>query len=471
MTVGWRTLAGVLTSVAALGEAAVVDRQYAVAVNKIGTQEKIFPFLGGAGPYFSFPFDTGIPVETPEGCKLTQVQLFARHGERFPTRKMGKKILETYHKLANYTGSFNEPLSFLNEGYEFFVRDAEFYEEETTLNNSLNPLNPYTGEIDAKRHSQEFLRLYKELLNETSSFAVFTSNSKRCHDTAQFFIEGLGNDYNVSLQIIDEDLSSGVNSLTPRYGCANFNGNENDGYVGTYSQEYLSNLAKRLKAENKDLNLTKSDAKNLFSWCAYELNVRGCSDICNIFSEEELIRFSYQDDLESYYENGNGNSLGAVAGSILFNASVRLLKQSEELEQKAWLSFTHDSDLINYIAAVGLFDNGVRLNTSYVPFRDHVYHKSWITPQGARIYTQKLSCDNQSYVRYVVNGAVIPIEGCSSGPGFSCPLDQFYDYAESRIGDIDFFDKCGKNIASNATSLTFYWDYKTRNYNATLVKK
>ncbi|QLL34624.1 hypothetical protein HG536_0G04860 [Torulaspora globosa] len=464
-------LVAILASVAALGQAAVVGRQYAVAVDKIGTQEDIFRFLGGAGPYFSFPFDNGIPEQTPDCCKLMQVQLFARHGERFPTKKKGNKILETYYKLANYTGTFNESLSFLNDDYEFFVRDPEYYEEETTLKNSLNPLNPYTGERDAQRHSQNFLALYKNLLNETSSFAVFTSNSKRCHDTAQFFIDGLGNDYNVSLQVIDEAPSSGANSLTPRYGCANFSESENDGYVRTYSREYLSNLAKRLNIENKGLNLTNSDAENLFFWCAYELNVRGYSDICSIFTEEELIHFSYQDDLESYYENGNGNSLGAVAGSILFNASVELLKQSDDLEQKAWLSFTHDSDLINYIAAVGLFDNGVKLNTSYVPFRDHVYRKSWIAPQGARIYTQKFSCYNQSYVRYVVNDAVIPIESCSSGPGFSCPLEQFYDYAESRLSDINFSDKCGKIIATNATSLTFYWDYKTRNYNASLVKK
>ncbi|QLG74110.1 hypothetical protein HG535_0F06220 [Zygotorulaspora mrakii] len=361
-----------LASVAAISNAAAIKQHGFTDLEKIGTQEALFPFLGGSAPHFSYPFDYGIPKEIPDVCEMNQVQLFARHGERYPTVNSGRRILQTYYKLMNYTRDFNSSLSFLDADYEFFIQDQDNLEEETTMKNSLNPLNPYTGEMDAKRHGREFLDQYEELIADTPDFAVFTSNSKRCHDTAQFFIDALGNDYNVSLQVLDEDASSGANTLTPRHSCAKFNEDENEDYLATYSHDYLSNLSKRLNAENRGLNLTRSDASNLFNWCSYELNVRGYSYMCDVFTEEELIHYSYQDDLESYYENGNGNSLGATAGAVLFNASVELLKESRELDQKAWLSFTHDSDLINYIAAVGLFDDGNRLNTSSIPFRDHV---------------------------------------------------------------------------------------------------
>lgn len=463
--------AAVLTLLASVAAGAVIDHQYAVELNKIGTQKDIFPFLGGAGPHYSYPLDYGISKEAPETCEMTQVQVVARHGERYPTKNKGAKILDTYYKLTNYTGNFIQSLSFLDDGYEIFIQDTNNFEEETTLKNSVNPLNPYTGEMDAKRHSQEFLAQYASLLENTTNFAMFTSNSKRCHDTAKFFIDGLGRDYNVSLQVLDESPKTGFNTLTPRYGCAKFNDSENNEYLGTYSDKYLSNLAKRLNKENAGLNLTKSDASTLFDWCAYELNVRGYSDVCDIFTTEELVHYSYQDDLESYYEDGNGNSLGLTVGSVLFNASAELLRQSDALDQKVWLSFTHDTDIVNYIAAVGLFDDGKKLNASYVPFRDHAYHKSWIVPQGSRIYTQQFTCSNQTYVRYVVNDVVIPIESCSSGPGFSCPQKDFFKYVESRIGGIDYAQKCGQNQASNATALTFYWDYESKNYNATLVKK
>lgn len=463
--------AALLSLLASYAAAGILDRQYQASIDKIGTQEDIFPFLGGAGPHFSFPLDYGISKEVPDSCELTQVQVIARHGERYPTKKKGAKILETYYKLSNYTGSFNGSLSFFNGDYEFFIQDTNNFEEETTMANTVNPLNPYTGEMDAKKHSQEFLEQYSVLLKDTPSFAMFTSNSKRCHDTAKFFIDGLGKDYNVSLQIIDESTKSGYNTLTPRYACSKFNESENDEYVDGFSHKYLSKLAKRLNDDNPGLNLTKSDASNLFDWCSYELNASGYSGVCNIFTTEELVNYSYQDDLESYYENGNGNSLGLVAGSVLFNASAELLRQSEELDQKVWLSFTHDSDIVNYMAAVGLFDDGRKLNTSSVPFRDHVFRKSWIVPQGARVYTQQYSCSNQTYVRYIVNDVVIPIESCTSGPGFSCPSNDFFKYVNSRIGGINYSEVCGQSQDSNATSLTFYWDYESNNYNASLIKK
>lgn len=468
---GAATLLTLLASVVVISDAAAIKQLHFTDLEKIGTQEAIFPFLGGAGPHFSFPLDYGIPKEVPEKCEMTQVQVFARHGERYPTKSSGTSMLQTYYKLANYTGTFNDSLSFMNDDYEFFVQDTSNFEEETTMKNSLDPLNPYTGEMDAKKHSREFLAQYEDLISDTPNFAIFTSNSKRCHDTAKFFIDGLGKDYNISLQVVDENATSGANSLTPRYSCAKFDEDENSDLLATYSQDYLTDISDRLNNENRGLNLTAKDASNLFAWCAYELNVRGYSYVCDVFTEEELIFYSYEDDLESYYENGNGNSLGTAVGSVLFNASAELLKQSDQLDQKAWLSFTHDSDLVNYIAAVGLFDDGNKLNLSHVPFRDHVYRKSWIVPQGARIYTQQFSCSNQTYVRYVVNDVVIPIESCQSGPGFSCPSKSFYEYVESRIGENNFISSCGSNDASNITSLTFYWDYQQNNYNATLFKK
>ncbi|CAI4832985.1 ADS_G0000030.mRNA.1.CDS.1 [Saccharomyces cerevisiae] len=51
-------------------------------------------------------------------------------------------------------------------------------------------------------------------------------------------------------------------------------------------------------------------------------------------------------------------------------------------------------------------------------------------PQGARVYTEKFQCSNDTYVRYVTNDAVVPIETCSTGPGFSCEINDCYDYAE-----------------------------------------
>lgn len=93
-------------------------------------------------------------------------------------------------------------------------------------------------------------------------------------------------------------------------------------------------------------------------------------------------------------------------------------------------------------------------------------------PQGARVYTQKFQCqNNNSYIRYVVNDAVIPLESCSSGPGFSCEAQDFYEYAEKRVAGQDFFKVCNTSSVSNVTELTFFWDWPKVNYNATLLQE
>nr|CAI6489241.1 ADM_HP1_G0026050.mRNA.1.CDS.1 [Saccharomyces cerevisiae] len=53
-------------------------------------------------------------------------------------------------------------------------------------------VNPYTGEMNAKRHARDFLAQYGYMVENQTSLPFFTSNSNRCHDTAQYFIDGLG---------------------------------------------------------------------------------------------------------------------------------------------------------------------------------------------------------------------------------------------------------------------------------------
>ncbi|CEP64973.1 histidine phosphatase family protein LALA0_S15e01552g [Lachancea lanzarotensis] len=435
----------------------------------IGTQEHLFPLLAGSGPYFSHPEDYGIPIDPPAGCEISQIQLLARHGERYPTKSKAAKLFKTWDKILNYPRNLNGSLSFVDEDYEFFIQDISNLEQETTLENSVNAINPYTGEMDAKKHAQEFLAQYGDFLEDNREFAVFAASSKRVHDTAQYFIHSLGDKFNISLNVVSEDPSSGANTLSPGYSCPAWNPDENDDILGNFSTDYLKELATRLNGENHGLNLTTKDAYNLFDWCAYELNARGYSEICNVFTPEELIHYSYYNDLVAYYQDGPGYPMIQAVGALYFNASIKLLQQSEQLDQKVWLSFTHDTDILNYLTTVGLFDNGKDLDPSRIPFTDQVFHKSWMIPQGARVYTQKYQCSNDFFIRYVVNDAVIPLQNCSDGPGFSCEAKKFYEYADQRVASQDFFEVCNVSSVSNTTQLTFFWDWNTTHYNATLL--
>ena len=50
------------------------------------------------------------------------------------------------------------------------------------------------------------------------------------------------------------------------------------------------------------------------------------------------------------------------------------------------------------------------------------------------------------------NNAVVPLPGCITGPGASCPLASFGDYVQSRAEIAgDFVARCGLQGVTNAT--------------------
>lgn len=119
--------------------------------------------FGWNAPCFKYPLDYGIHLPIPEHCELKQVQLLARHGERYPSKSKGAKLSNVYKKLQNYTGALNGSLSFVNDdNYCVFWEDASKLELEATSKNSLDPLNPYTGEQSARTHARQFI-FYMEI--------------------------------------------------------------------------------------------------------------------------------------------------------------------------------------------------------------------------------------------------------------------------------------------------------------------
>lgn len=426
-------------------------------------QYNILSFLGGAAPYIQHP-GFGISPDVPPQCTLEQVHLLSRHGERYPSTNSGKTLEKIMKKFENYNGTFTGELAFLND-YTFFVPDNALLEKETT---PFNSHSPYAGTSNAMRHGMFFRNKYQSLFNATEeTLNVFTSNSGRVHLTSQYFARGfMGEQYSddaVKYYVITEDADMGANSLTPRSGCQAYDEDANDDLVSKFDTSFLEDAQKRILKGNDGLNLTTNDVNQLFSWCAYEINVRGSSPFCDLFTNEEFIKYSYSTDLSNYYSHGKGHNLTHVIGAPYLNATLQFLKE-ENPDFKVLLAFTHDTDVEIFHSALGLLEPKDDLPTDHIPFPNPYVH-SQIVPQGARLYTEKYTCDGESYVRYLVNDAVYPIQSCQSGPGFSCKLSDFESYINSRLEGVDYASQC--NATNVPSEVTFLWDYKTANYTAT----
>lgn len=469
-------LASLASTSALVNAVAIEPKFYTNDISRVGSQKDIYQFLYGSAPYFSYPFNTSIPVDIPEQCEMVQVHVYARHGERYPTASTAKGIEKVWYKFGNYTEKFSGSLSFLNDEYQFPFANASNWGLLTTPDNVINPYNPLLGSLTGSSHGEEFRERYSKLLDAHPNFTIWTSNSNRVHATSEFFIQGLGDDYHVNLETISENGTMGANSLTPISACVNWDWNtaKDKNISSTFSTQYLTDISERLNTANPGLNITNSETYNLFDWCAFEIDTRGYSDICDIFTEDELINYSYYGDLITYYDEFIGNKLAVAVGSVPTNATLTLLNTPEdELDQTVFVSFTHDTHLLQYMAGVGLFSEGKPLTGKSVDFHNE-FKRSFLVQLGARVYTQKFNCKSasnttESFVRYVVNDVVQPLDDCHNGPGFSCSLPDYNTYLKNRFEGVDFFSQCGVSQVSNTSELTFYWDYKTKNYDAPLI--
>lgn len=456
-------LSRVLTGSLAIGGSAVFQDLASPKQAATDQFEKL-RFLGGLGPYVQFP-GFGVSPEIPDQCVPEHVQLFMRHGERFPTEENGKQYEALYDKLLRFKGKYTGALEFLNT-YEYFVKDKNDYGLETT---SSTGSSLFAGINDAEKAGMMFRSKYRTLYHPNETLPLFIAGNKRVFQTSQAFSRGfLGDDYTDSKlknNVLDEGNSLGANSLTPDSGCADYSFKSVPSVLKKYDTLYLDVARKRLLKGNSFLNLTTGDVNNMFGWCAFELNVKGSSPFCDLFTNEEFIRFEYLVDLADYYLFGSGNNKTKSIFAPLYEASLKLLKD-ESSSQKIWLSFTHDTELLMLHSILGLIEPQKPLTPDYIPF-PNIYTATNLVPEGARIVLEKFRCLNKSYVRYIVNDAVIPIGKCADGPGFSCSLLNFEKHANKRLEGINYNKDC-KNPANTTDEVKFYWDYNNVKYNGSL---
>ena len=197
---------------------------------------------------------------------------------------------------------------------------------------------------NALKHGAAFRARYNSLYNDSNTIPVFTTSNTRVYDTSQSFIRGfMGQEYDgrkVDTVILSEGSEMGANSLTPASACSAWDSEENKSILSQYSNEYLHNALKRLLKLNPGLNLTTDDVYNMFGWCAYEINVKGESPFCDLFTNEEFIKYEYSVDLSDYYSDGPGNSVIKPIGSVLLKCILTIVKRRNSAKQNFYVVYS-----------------------------------------------------------------------------------------------------------------------------------
>lgn len=285
--------------------------------------------LGGNGPWVEKVIDivdSGIAI--PNGCEVEQVHMMARHAERYPTRAAGRNQKAVVEKMKSsgvvFTGSF-----------AFFNRWELFWSNDTNLE-QLTSTGPFSGRLGSFTTGVRLRTRYQHLLEQALAQNLTTywaSGSPRVIETARHFALGFfGLEAQTHLQVISEKKHRGANTLTPGRTC---HANQLDaregkakGYrlMGEYRSTYLPTIAARLSAQT-GLDFSNQDVFSMQEMCGFETTVRGRSDWCNVFTQDEFLAFEYARDLLHYYRAGPGQKYARAMGGLWLNATANLMRE------------------------------------------------------------------------------------------------------------------------------------------------
>jgi acid phosphatase len=155
-------------------------------------------------------------IGVPETCRVSQVHMISRHGERYPTRHMGSQIAAFANNISSIKG-FSDSLEFLNdwtlESDDWLYSPDDQLEQETLT-------GPAAGSRTLFTFGSEFRERYSNLwsFRSRAGIKVWASDSLRVIQSAKYFSGGFfGVDGDVDVQVIPETAERYGDTLTSTY--------------------------------------------------------------------------------------------------------------------------------------------------------------------------------------------------------------------------------------------------------------
>lgn len=405
----------------------------------------LFDHLQGSGPFAQLYYSVSTDVSIPEGCEIEKVFMACRHGERYPVAAELDIFDASLWTMKNLMPFLHGKMEFL-KNYTLYATSADADAETTT--------GPYSGTQFALDLGSTLYDRYSSLLTDTT-LNIYSSSSSRVVATAKNFANGFFNrdESKYNLVVLSEDAKYGANSLTPDSSCLNLGITTTVLHEAFYTSTIILPIVARLAVDYGAIGVGAIDVFVLSQLCALELNALGDSKFCDIFTEEEWKKLGYQADIALYDSYGPGSSISRAAGSVYLNNTLTLM--NENTSQQLYFNFMHDVQIQTILSAFNIPEQPSSMASNYEDEESTGYFSSQFTPMGAHFILEVLKSGDSRYVRALLDESVVAIPGCTSGPGFSCPYEDFVDFARSRW--TDYVSSC-LVPSSEPQYSTFYWD-------------
>ncbi|KAG9695595.1 phosphoglycerate mutase-like protein, partial [Aureobasidium melanogenum] len=436
---------GLLTN-ATLANCLLLTASVAQAATSDPTQQ-----LGGNSPWFPGPDVNDIPYEVPDGCSVDMAAFVSRHASRYPDPGAYNGWVALAEKI--------QAAQFTATGDYSFISSWKPVLRNPAVEISDISIGGYKEMYDM---GVAYRWRYPDFYTENTPFSVFAnqySAAPRVVNSARLFARGyLGpNSTYGDVYVLKSNIPASIaNSLAPSDSCPTYSDNGGGDNLTTWNNLYLPAVTKRINSHiHGNLTFTDSDVTNFPYLCGFETQITGSrSPWCNIFTDDELRKYEYAQDLRYYYGSGPGSGKNYTLMQPVLNAIVQRLvdgpnKTYVNSNGQPWTPgplipmFTNDGQINQLASEIGVFDQQKPLPSTKIP-DDQLYIASHYVTMRGTINFERLTCSDQKYVRITLNDAVYPVPSCQSGPGKSCPLESYVALiAQKSKSQGTFVQTCG----------------------------
>ncbi|CAD6446869.1 cdbe87df-5a4d-46a6-865a-c115761b38db [Sclerotinia trifoliorum] len=445
--------------------------------------------LGANSPYFTGPNVYGISNEVPDNCYVEQVAYNVRHGSRYPDSGAYAQWTALYAEIqaANFTSTGS--LAFLKSWKPVLTNPTLQIAQESP-----------TGYKEAYDLGYQLRTRYPNLYSYGQPFISWANLYPRVVQTAQNFVRGFLGPSASSLGMVVTINSTGsdaalFDSLSPSDLCPAFvDGNGGTEYV-KWNSIYLPPIQARLESLiTGNLKFSTTDISIMPYLCGFESQITGkLSAWCGVFTDEELKKYEFAQDLRYYYGMGPGEDLSSRMMLPYLNALVGILEQGPGVNgtltngsmftlPSILTAFMNDGQIAELGAVTGVWDNTTSLGDGTKIPREYKYISSHFVSMRGTVAFERMNCaisgnassssfagsaqnscrkknlsstsTNATYIRILLNDVVYPVHSCQSGPGSSCLLSDYSALIKGKVDKAgDLPSRCNVTVSGAPTKV------------------
>ncbi|KAK5116667.1 hypothetical protein LTR62_007341 [Meristemomyces frigidus] len=412
--------------------------------------------LGGNSPYFTGPNVFGISPDPPPGCSVDQAGFLSRHGSRYPDPGSYNGWVTLAQKIHNATYSTSAPEFQFLQSWQPVLRHPAAELSELSLG----------GYKELYDMGVNYRWQYPDFYTDNTPFVLWANRYQqsvfRVVDSARLFARGyLGPNATTagSVYVLNNtDPRSIANSLAASDLCANYNDDSGGANATTWQNIYTPPIVERInKLFTGNLNFTVSDILTFPYLCGFETQITGrTSPWCATFTEREFLDYEYAQDIRYWYGTGLGTQLEK---NLMLPFLTQLVQRFVDGPNTTYppitgngtmfhpnpliATFSNDGQVNQLVAATGIFDHQPQLPATHAP-EDRTFRSSHFVPMRGTVTFERLNCDCGLFMRIKLDDEVYPVAACQSGPGSSCPLEDYQALvAEKSQAAGEFEVECG----------------------------